>query len=206
MTPTVRAATLSALPAQSQPPESDNETPEARRTRQAEARAARAAARSAARALVPQRSSEFDHLGLDELRVYRTALIEEEDKVSYWRRILQARLDVVRVGGRSHVDVRQMAPVLAPARVQGGRTALVTIVPSDDVPPLPDLARLWEMTPGADDHEAIERLDAGLVAAEIELSAYRSALHRRLDAATTELIARYREDPQLCLRALPLGH
>jgi hypothetical protein len=155
--------------------------------------------------VVPERSPEFAHLALDDLRAYRTALLEEEDRVSYWRRILQARLDVVRAGSRRPADVSHLAPVLAPHRVQRGRTALVTVVPSADVPPLPDLARLWESTPDPSDAVAMATLDDGLVAAEAELSAYRSALHRRLDAATTELIARYREQPRLCLRVLPLG-
>ena len=42
-----------------------------------------------------------------------------------------------------------------------------------------------------------------LAAAEVELSAYRRALHERLDDATSELIARYREKPALALCALP---
>ena len=40
-----------------------------------------------------------------------------------------------------------------------------------------------------------------LAFAELQLSAYRTALHARFGAATHELIARYREDPSL---ALPL--
>jgi len=184
------------------------ETAEGKRRRQAEARAVRAAARAAARAVVPVCAPEFAHLDLGALRTYRTKLIEEEDRVSYWRRILQARLDTLRDGARAaRGEVRHMAPVLAVPRVQGGRTALVTIVPSDDVPPLPDLARLWELTPdprNPADADAVAELVEGLVVAEMELSAYRSNLHRRLDAATTELIARYRERPTLCLAALPL--
>jgi hypothetical protein len=39
--------------------------------------------------------------------------------------------------------------------------------------------------------------------AEAQLSAYRTALHKRLSSATGELIARYREQPELCLSALP---
>ena len=47
---------------------------------------------------VPVRSEEFAHLGLAELRTYRATLQAEEAKVSYWRRVLQARLDLVQVG------------------------------------------------------------------------------------------------------------
>ena len=45
---------------------------------------------------VPERSPAFAHLSLDGLRAYRRALTTEEGRVSYWRRIIQARLDVVR--------------------------------------------------------------------------------------------------------------
>lgn len=200
---------LAAIPAQA-PARSDTgmDAPVDRRRAQRAARAARAAARAAVRAVVPHRSAEFGHLTLPALRTYRKALLEEADKVSYWRRILQARLDTVRDGVRaSRGELRSLAPVLSHPTVQRGRSALVTIVPSDDVPPLPDLARLWEMTPDPSDPrdaEAVLELTEGLVAAEAELSSYRAVLHRRLDAATMELIARYREEPTLCLAALPL--
>lgn len=185
------------------------ESAEDKRRRQAQLRATRAAVRAAARAIAPERAQQFAHLDLAGLRAYRTALAKEEDKVSYWRRILQARLDTVREGLRASMgDLAHLAPVLAAPRVQSGRVALVTVVPSDDVPPLPDLARLWELTPdpaNPADAAAVAELTTDLVAAESELSSYRAALHRRLDAATTELIARYREDPRQCLVALPLG-
>ncbi|MCY7372567.1 MAG: hypothetical protein LH461_02530 [Spirochaetaceae bacterium] len=68
-------------------------------------------------------------------------------------------------------------------------------------PPLPDLAVLWQTQTGTGDDESML---ARLAAAEHELSAYRSSLHTRLDAATGELISRYRDEPSLALRALPL--
>lgn len=187
------------------PPREPAETREQRRERQAAARAARASARAAARAIVPLRSEDFAALSLDQLRAYRRALLEEEDRVSYWRRILQARLDTLREGGRpSRGDLAALAPVLTAPRVQRGRSALVTVVAADDIPPLPDLARLWEQPHVPGDLAGTAALEEGLVGAEAELSAYRSALHRRLDAATMELIARYREDPARCLEVLPL--
>ena len=51
--------------------------------------------------------------------------------------------------------------------------------------------------------EAGETIPADLTKAEAQLSAYRTALHRRLADATGELIARYREQPELCLTVLP---
>ena len=128
--------------------------------------------------------------------------------MSYWRRIIQARLDVVRegrtAGGTGPLDAARLRPVLADARIGAGRRALVDVLPSDDIPPLPSLGELWERRIDADDASGLAVLEGDLAAAESQLSAYRSALHRRLADATGELIARYHAQPQLCLSALPL--
>jgi hypothetical protein len=74
----------------------------------------------------------------------------------------------------------------------------------DDVPPLPSLGELWDRQVAPSDAAGTAALDKDLRLAEAQLSAYRSALHRRIGEATGELIARYREQPELCLSALPL--
>lgn len=153
---------------------------------------------------IPRRSPEFEHLPLAGLRQYRRALTQEESRVSYWRRILQARLDMVRAAETTRPSVDTLRPVLTEERVARGRQALIEIVPIEDIPPLPNLEDLWErdVVPGDDAHNAA--LERDLSRAEAQLSAYRAALHRRLGLATGELIARYREDPAQCLTALPL--
>jgi hypothetical protein len=155
---------------------------------------------------IPERSPEFAHLPLVGLRQYRKALNQEESRVSYWRRILQARLDVVRsmAGATAGPDFESLRPVLADERVGAARRALLDVVPVDDIPPLPQLESLWERDPIEGNAAHNEALVADLERAERQLSAYRAALHRRLGAATTELIARYRDEPSLCLSALPL--
>ncbi len=157
---------------------------------------------------VPVVRSEYAHLGLDALRAYRTALQAEEGNVSYWRRIIQARLDVVRegrtAGGTATLSADHLRPVLESARVGAGRRALVQVLPVDDIPPLPDLAELWERRVDDQDADGLTALEGDLDRAERELSAYRTALHARLAEATGELIARYRAQPGLCLTALPL--
>jgi hypothetical protein len=153
---------------------------------------------------VPQRSADFAHLSLDALREFRRTLTTEEAKVSYWRRIIQARLDVVRAGTLGSSDGAHLRPVLTDARVAGSRKALLEVVPIDDIPPLPSLAELWERRVEAGDEAGQAELDADLFAAEQQLSAYRKALHARIADATGELIARYRETPSLCLSVLPL--
>ncbi len=154
----------------------------------------------------PQRSSDFAHLSLSGLRQYRQALTQEEGRVSYWRRILQARLDTIQGGEHSRpVDVEHLRPMLAERRVAQGRRALIDVMPSGDIPPLPNLEALWERPPRPEDREYHAQLIRDLSRAESQLSAYRAALHRRLALATTELIARYRENPSQCLTALPAG-
>jgi hypothetical protein len=150
----------------------------------------------------PVKTEQHAHLSLDGLREYRKALTAEESKVAYWRRIIQARLDVVRAG--SDLVSENLKPVLTDARVGAGRQALVEIVPFDDVPPLPDLAGLWERQADPSDPASIARLEEDLADAETQLSEYRAVLHGRLGAATSELIARYRDEPGLCLTALPV--
>lgn len=152
----------------------------------------------------PARSHEFAHLSLDGLRDYRRTLTAEEDQVSYWRRIIQARLDVLRAGTLRACDGEHLRPVLTTDRIASSRTALVTVVPADEIPPLPNLAELWERRADADDERGRAALDHDLAFAERQLSEYRAALHRRIADATNELIARYREQPALCLTALPL--
>jgi hypothetical protein len=158
---------------------------------------------------VPSVSGEYEHLTLDALRSYRAALQTEEGKVSYWRRILQARLDVVREGrsqgGTGTLDAASLRPVLTASRVTSLRAALVEVVPVHDFPPLPDLADLWERQVDPADADAQADLETDLTAAEQQLSTYRTALHVRLGDATAELIARYRGEPTLCLAVLPLS-
>jgi ABC-type transporter Mla subunit MlaD len=155
---------------------------------------------------VPERSPDFAHLSLGGLRTYRHTLSAEESRVSYWRRIVQARLDMVRAADSgTAATVDNLRDVFAEARVDSGRTALMRVVPlaDDDIPPLPDLAEIWARQPRPGDDAYNHRLAHDLTRAEAQLSAYRTALHKRLAAATGELIARYREQPDLCLSALP---
>jgi hypothetical protein len=158
---------------------------------------------------VPQRDDAYAHLTLDGLRAYRRALAEEENRVSYWRRILQARLDLLRAGMEGStaraVDTEALKPVLTDARVGAGRRVLVDVMPAEDMPPLPQLEQLWQRHADPHDTEAATDLERSLAQAERQLSDYRSALHRRIAEATGELIARYRETPSLCLSVLPLG-
>jgi hypothetical protein len=149
----------------------------------------------------PQRAPELAHLSLDALRDYRTELVAEETRVSYWRRILQARLDQV-IGPDDHRALNRLRGVLDEHGRSSRRLALLPVVHTEDAAPLPDLAVLWETTPGGTGDHAV--MVTRLTAAEHALSTYRRELHEKLDAATGELIARYRDEPALALQARPL--
>lgn len=155
--------------------------------------------------VVPERSAEFDHLSLPALRTYRQTLTAEENRVSYWRRLIHARMDLIDIkGADDSVRLERLRLALSETRIGAGRQALVDVLPVDDVPPLPDLQSLWLREAHPDDPEGTTALRRDLSFAELQLSAYRAALHRRLSNATNELIARYREEPTLALQALPL--
>lgn len=152
----------------------------------------------------PRRDTAFAHVSLDALRAYRTALAAEETRVSYWRRIVQGRLDLARSMSGEAVQGRRLRSLLADGRVTSARQAFIDVLPAGDVPPLPDLTALWAREPRTGDPVHNRQLCADLERAERELSAYRGAIHRRLGAVTGELIARYHDEPALCLIALPL--
>ena len=139
---------------------------------------------------------------LDRLRAYRRTLLSEELSTSYWRRLLQARRDVQRTG-TSPGDRTRLRETLTEVRGGGGRQAILALHPAQGMPILPHLPELWatEVMP-VGSAEARE-LATRLTSAESVLSSYREALHRRLDRATADLVARYHEDPKLALSALP---
>lgn len=152
----------------------------------------------------PRRSQQFEHLTLDGLRSYRQTLDEEEHRISYWRRIIQARIDLITVlasGGLP--DTATLSNIFAAGQAAATRTSMHDVTPYADLPPLPDLSSLWTRDPDPADRRRTTALLRDLDRAERQLSAYRTALHRRLSDATAELIARYREDPTQCLSALP---
>jgi len=62
---------------------------------------------------------------------------------------------------------------------------------------------LWQR-PLGDDEAGLAQLESALLGAVTQLSDYREALLRRAQQVTGELMARYRNHPQLCLAALPL--
>jgi hypothetical protein len=151
---------------------------------------------------VPQRSPELAHLSLDRLRSYRRTMMDEELRASYWRRLVQARRDLLRAPGALG-DIEQLRDALTEERTGNGRQSVLVLHPQGDMPILPRLPELWAAETGGgavDDRDLLKKL----ASAETVLSSYREALHRRLNRATADLVARYHEDPTACFVALPV--
>lgn len=74
---------------------------------------------------------------------------------------------------------------------------------AEELPQLPGLSDLWTRDPDLNDREGLERLVEELKKAEQQLSSYRSGLLERINAATSELVSRYKSDPSKCLDLLP---
>lgn len=148
---------------------------------------------------VPTRNPVFAQTALSDIRRMRTGLKDEEAKVSYWRRIIQARIDLV--SRNATTSVGDLAEVLCDARASHRRIGALSVDTLERLPALPDLVSLWNRVPGDSEPER-EALLAELRAAEKKLSTFRTELHERIDLVTAELIARYREEPTLALTAL----
>jgi hypothetical protein len=147
-------------------------------------------------------------LTLNDLRLYRRRLAEEEEKVSYWRRLVHARLDVLEAEAHHERPLRldELIRVLGDTGAGRTRTALVNVRAADPLPDLPVLEDMWVTELDPNDAGAIAEAIDRLRAAEKQLTEYRRALHEQLDEATAELIARYRTDPTSALVAFRKPH
>jgi hypothetical protein len=160
------------------------------------------------RTLVAPPPDVWADLSLDDLRLYRRSLAEEEEKVSYWRRLVHARMDVLEAEAHHERPLRldELIRVLGDTGTGRSRTALVTLRAADDLPELPVLADMWVTELDPNDTAAVLEAIVRLRQAEEQLTDYRRALHERLDEATAELIARYRENPTAALVAFRAPH
>ena len=154
-------------------------------------------------AQAPELDPAYATLSLDDLRDLRRELGEEESRVSYWRRIIQARIDLLTRGATDGDLVERLTSVLAQSGGVHRRLANLSVRPATGIEALPDLHQLWTRVVDPSDDVAVERFVTELRAAETKLSGMRHEIHQRLDEATSQLIARYRHDPSLALTALP---
>lgn len=147
-------------------------------------------------------------LTLDELRLYRRRLAEEEERISYWRRLVHARIDVLEAEAHHERPLRldELIRVLGDTGTGRSRTALVNVRAADPLPELPVLEDMWVTELDPNDTDAVAEATRRLRAAENQLTDYRRALHERLDDSTAELIARYRQNPTAALVAFEAPH
>ena len=150
-------------------------------------------------------AADIHALELPALREYRQRLEAEEDRVSYWRRLVHARLDLLAAESASDhaLTLTDLVRVLGDTGTGQTRQALVSVRAGEPLPELPELTEMWatDVDPH-DDGQVADAVDR-LTRAERQLTAYRRALHQRIDEATAELIARYREDPRAALAIIP---
>lgn len=149
--------------------------------------------------------AELSSLGTPELRALRTRCEAAEEGVSYARRVLQGRLDILRARLGDREDgadrvLRELPAILAdPAHVADPLQARATRV---RVPP--DADRYSAVIDSVLAEEELERIDEvaipdldpvieRLAAAEKELSRRRRELFTRIDAIRAELMARYKD-------------
>ncbi|QNN54746.1 hypothetical protein H9L09_00955 [Nocardioides mesophilus] len=150
----------------------------------------------------------WSELSLDGLRAYRRTLADEEEKVSYWRRLVHARIDVLEAEAHHErpLTIEELVRVLGDTGAGHGRTALVSVQAAEPLPDLPVLQEMWVTELDPHDADAVAEAVTRLRTAEQQLTDYRRALHERLDQATQELIDRYRQDPVSALVAFTRPH
>ena len=142
-------------------------------------------------------------LSLADLRAQRSDLQAADDAVSYVRRLVQARLDMVaeekrrRVSG-NHLNVAEDLPVVLGRHLTGGPARPPR--PAEDWSEHPLALELDELCSalGADriadlSDDELERVEAGLSEFEHARSHERQELFVRLDALSAELVRRYRD-------------
>lgn len=156
----------------------------------------------------PDLTRAWEDLTLDELRAYRRRLAHEEERVSYWRRLLHARIDVLEAQAHQEraLTIEELIRVLGDTGTGRGRTALVNVHAADPLPDLPVLEEIWVTDVDPNDRDAVAEAAERLRTAERQLTDYRRALHERLDTATEELIGRYHERPASALVAFRQPH
>lgn len=155
--------------------------------------------------LEPEYLADLGEIGLDELRSRRDTAEDVESQISYYRRLLHGRMDLLnfelrrRSGEEERSLLDALPEILASGMVLGGEPNLRHI---ETMPPLPTttgrrlidrimddgvLTQLPELS-DAEVNEALERLSE----VESELSAQRKQLHGVIDALQNEIVARYR--------------
>lgn len=163
--------------------------------------------------LEPEYLEDLTGIDIDELRKRRETAEDVETQISYYRRLLHGRMDLLnfelrrRSGEEKRTLIEALPEILATGMVIGDEPTLRHI---ETMPPLPtttgrrlidkimDDGVLTQLPDLAEEElgEAIERLQE----VESQLSVQRRQLHSVIDALQSEIITRYRSqqgEPQV---------
>lgn len=163
--------------------------------------------------LEPEYLEDLTGIDIDELRKRRETAEDVETQISYYRRLLHGRMDLLnfelrrRSGEEKRTLIEALPEILAMGMVIGDEPTLRHI---ETMPPLPtttgrrlidkimDDGVLTQLPDLAEEElgEAIERLQE----VESQLSVQRRQLHSVIDALQSEIITRYRSqqgEPQV---------
>ena len=155
--------------------------------------------------LEPEYLDGLADLDLDELRSRRDTAVDVEAQISYYRRLLHGRMDLLDFEGRrrrgeeSRSIIEALPEILASGLVLGSEPNLKHI---ETMPPIPSVTgrRLIDKImddgilaslPELDDQEIAEAIDR-LRDVENQLSSQRHRLHEVIDALQDEIVSRYR--------------
>jgi hypothetical protein len=157
--------------------------------------------------LEPEYLEGLTEVDLDELRQRRETAEDVETQISYYRRLLHGRMDLLnfelrrRNGDEKRTLLEALPEILAKGMIVGDEPSLRHI---ETMPPLPTttgrrlidkimddgvLTQLPDLD-GEELGEALERLQE----TENQLSVQRRQLHTVIDALQAEIIARYRSE------------
>ncbi|MFZ9696458.1 MAG: hypothetical protein ACO3RB_09465 [Ilumatobacteraceae bacterium] len=142
-------------------------------------------------------------MSLGELRAMRSTLQEEEDVVSFVRRIAQGRLDIVReerarrtAGSHASTAPAELATVFGQQQGAGSARPPRDTTVSADHPRVLELAEICDRLHFADfadlDDDELSALETALSDFEGGRSVERKALFGRIDALSRELVERYK--------------
>lgn len=120
------------------------------------------------------------HLSLEDLRRHRRALLAESATTLYWRRLVQARIDLAVAGTAPPETLARPCLMLPEPPDTGALRELVGALPDDPI-------------------GLLQRLHL----AQRALSGYGVIVHAAASAATGELVERYAARPTDCLAAAP---
>jgi hypothetical protein len=155
--------------------------------------------------LEPEYLEGLDDLDLDEVRRRRDTATEVEAQISYYRRLLHGRMDLLdfeqrrRRGDEERSIIEALPEILAKGMILGSEPSLRHI---ETMPPLPSVTgrRLIDKImddgvlanlPELSDEELVEAIER-LREVETNLSGQRRQLHQVIDALQDQMIARYR--------------